>query len=81
MKGQMLTRGTAFVLGLMISVGLLVGYSYINHGDQLTKGGFFAMISAGLNDFTSLFQGNFMLAIILLLMGLAIGYFLGKASY
>ena len=80
MKGQMFTHSTAIVLGLLASVFLLVVYSYIKHGDLL-KEGFFAMINAGLNDFTSLFQGNSVLVIILFFMGFAIGYLLGKASY
>ena len=81
MKGQTMTRSTAIIFGLMLSVILLVGYSYIKHSDKLAQGGFSAMISAGLSDFSGLFQGNFMLAIILFLMGVAIGYFLGKASW
>jgi len=78
-----MSRGTAIILGLLASALLLVVYSYVKHSGELTKegGGFYAMISAGLSDFTGLFQGNFMLAIILFLMGLAIGYLLGKASY
>jgi len=78
-----MTRSTAIILGLLASVLLLVGYSYIKHGDLLTKegGGFYAMIQAGLSDFTGLFQGNFILVIILFFMGFVIGYLLGKASY
>jgi hypothetical protein len=79
MKGQTMTRGTAFMIALIISALIIVGYSYFEYGK--TSQGLVGAISQGLSSFTSVFQSNPIQIGIMILIGFIIGYFLGKASY
>ena len=79
MRSQTLTRGTAFMIALIISALIIVGYSYFEYGK--TSQGIVGAISQGLSSFASLFQSNPVQIGIMILIGFIIGYFLGKASY
>jgi len=79
MRSQTLTRGTAFMIALIISALIIIGYSYFEYGK--TSQGLVGAISQGLSSFTSVFQSNPIQIGIMILIGFIIGYFLGKASY
>jgi len=79
MKGQTMTRGTAFIVALIISALIIVGYSYFEYGK--TSQGPIGAISQGLSSFISSFQSSPVPIGIMILIGFIIGYFLGKASY
>ena len=69
MKGQTMTRGTAFIVALILAAVLLVGYSYFKY--QNFTGGF--------SDFITLFQQYYIQAGIIFLIGAIFGYMQGKA--
>ena len=69
MKGQTMTRGTAFMAALILAAVLLVGYSYFKY--QNFTGGF--------SDFITLFQQYYIQAGIIFLIGVIFGYTQGKA--
>ena len=79
MKGQTMSRSTAFIVALIISALIIVGYSYYEYGQ--TSQGLSGAISQGLSSFASLFQSDPVQIGILIFIGFIIGYFLGKASY
>jgi predicted negative regulator of RcsB-dependent stress response len=79
MKGQMMSRSTAFIVALIISALIIIGYSYYEYGQ--TSQGLSGAISQGFSSFVSLFQSNPVQIGILIFIGFIIGYFLGKASY
>ncbi len=69
MKCQTMTRGSAFIIGLILAVILLVGYSYFRYGNFIQ----------GFYDFVSLFQQYSIQAGIIFIIGLVLGYLEGKA--
>jgi len=74
-----MTRSTAFMVALILSALIMVGYSYFEYGK--TSQGLVDAISKGFSSFASLFQSNPVQIGIMILIGFIIGYFLGKASY
>jgi cell division protein FtsX len=64
-----MTRGSAFIIGLILAVILLVGYSYFRYGNFIQ----------GFYDFVSLFQQYSIQAGIIFIIGLVLGYLEGKA--
>ena len=68
MKGQTMTRGTAFIVALILAAVLLVGYSYFKY--QNFTGGF--------SDFITLFQQYYIQVGIIFLIGAIFGYMQGK---
>lgn len=79
MKSQTMSRGTAIIVALIISVLIIIGYSYFEYGGS--SQGLGNAISQGFSSFASLFQSNPVQIGIMIFIGFIIGYFLGKSSY